>query len=68
MSYLRNSYLVPPGAGGFMHEPSHFEAVSFETQSYHFQVDTRKFLAFSGWTLFSLCLWAGLIESVRLLF
>ena len=51
-----------------MHEPSHFEAVSFETQSYHFQFDTREFLAFSGWTLFSLCLWAGLIESVRLLF
>jgi len=25
-------------------------------------------LAFSGWTLLSLCLWAGLIETVRLLF
>jgi len=36
------------------------------TASSHFGGMSR--LAFSGWTLLSLCLWAGLIETVRLLF
>jgi hypothetical protein len=45
-----------------------YESVSLETQPFHPQFDARKFLAFSGWTLVSLCLWAGLIETVRLMF
>lgn len=52
-----------------MHEQSSAcESVSFETRPFHTQFNGMKFLAFSGWTLFSLCLWAGLIETVRLLF
>jgi hypothetical protein len=52
-----------------MHEQSSaYESVSFETRPFDPQFDGMKFLAFSGWTLLSLCLWAGLIETVRLLF
>lgn len=52
-----------------MHEQSSpYETVSFETQPFHPKFDRLKFLSFSGWTLLSLCLWAGLIETVRLLF
>jgi|HubBroStandDraft_6_1064221.scaffolds.fasta_scaffold71752_2 hypothetical protein len=52
-----------------MHEQfSAYDTVSFETPTLHTKFDGMKFLAFSGWTLLSLCLWAGLIESVRLLF
>ena len=52
-----------------MHEQSSaYETVSFEKQPFHPKFDRMKFLSFSGWTLLSLCLWAGLIETVRLLF
>lgn len=52
-----------------MHEQSSAnETVSFQTQPFHLKFDVTKFLSFSGWTLVSLCLWAGLIETVRLLF
>jgi hypothetical protein len=47
--------------------PLMYETVSPETPPFHLQFDALKFLAFSGWTLLSLCLWAGLIETVRLI-
>jgi hypothetical protein len=51
-----------------MHERSSvYEPVSIETQSFHLQFNGLKFLAFSGWTLLSLCLWAGIVETVRLM-
>ena len=28
--------------------------------------DWKRFLAFSGWGVISLCMWAGIIEAVRL--
>ena len=44
---------------------SAYDAFPSESETFEPQFDRAKFLAFSGWTLLSLCLWAGLIETVR---
>jgi hypothetical protein len=44
-----------------------YESVSMETQPFHLQFNGLKFLAFSGWTVLSLCLWAGIVETIRLM-
>lgn len=52
-----------------MHEQSSVRrSASFELRTFDPQFGGMSRLAFSGWTLLSLCLWAGLIETVRLLF
>ena len=49
-----------------MHEDwSACEPSSFDYPSDHTSFNGLKFLAFSGWTLVSLGMWAGIIEAVR---
>jgi hypothetical protein len=45
-----------------------FEPASWDGPGYEMSFDGLKFLAFSGWTLISLCMWAGIIEAVRVIF
>jgi hypothetical protein len=51
-----------------MHEQSSIRRSASELRAFDPQFRGMSRLAFSGWTLLSLCLWAGLIETVRLLF
>ena len=62
-------FSLPPSEGGGMHEDWRAcEPTSWDGQAYKMPFDGLKFLAFSGWTLVSLGMWAGIIQAVRVIF